>query len=115
MDVSVRNGEDAMPIELTENAMRELVEIGQAVEKAGSREAVEVRLPKGVSVADENEIVVMVFSRGEGLAYARQVTEGDPKNRDIVLWMASATQEFHEQDSKRETGTPIQPEESGRL
>ena len=65
-----------MPVELTENAMRELVEIGQAVEKAGSREAVEVRLPKGVSVADENEIVVMVFSRGEGLAYARQVPEG---------------------------------------
>ena len=101
-----------MPIELTENAMRELVEIGQAVEKAGSREAVEVRLPKGVSVADENEIVVMVFSRGEGLAYARQVPEGAPKTRDIVLWMASAEQAIHELASQSENAPPLPTAES---
>ena len=101
-----------MPVQLTEAAMRELVEIGQAAEKAGTREAVEVRVPKGISVAGENEIVVMVFSRGEGLAYARQVPKGAPKTRDIILWMASAQQAIHELANQSENAPPLTTAES---
>jgi hypothetical protein len=91
---------------LTVGATRGLAEIGRAVEKADRKEPIEVRLSENATFVDENEIVVMVFSRQQALACRRTVPAGTLKLRELGLWMESAERAIHELSSASSTDAP---------